>query len=625
MDSDLLYLPSPDVQSDNAWVLADAPTSPAVSVLKDAQLLSSSKNGMASPTESETSSPSPLSASLCDSRFISRVKMDVSLELRQVKCRKSVTNADPRKLKVFLDRVSPKSPAPATSGAGASSANPKDAPSNGAHRRSLVARVTKTLARQSGVQDTKAQLGQAWRGAVKQPAPASAGDQADAVDSESEHTDDDDDDDDDDSAEEVIEAVVPPAPVVARPATARTPSARGAPAPLVSSTASQSSQRTGSARAQLAAITTEVLGLVNLRPVSQMLANAQFRDQLEVAMRANPTAPTSTYSPVFPRQAVSSRPVSINSPEDAFRQVRMHYSTSNDAGTTNRNAAAATSRPTRALDDDQHQLDDAFEHVNLSDLDGSEEHVRAPIPAFMDRMVTDTMEEDMDNLMQWRRVTSFLEDDEMRNHFESHLLRHVERAGITRRSENLVAGGRSRRPRVVHNNAAGATAIASNNTSNGYNGSNAGGASLSAQVSVTRSTEVSSPNAGATHGKLVSLEAQLTHLQHHVNDLRRMMKIQCELQADMQRAIRQEVAALLHGYKEGLSPESAAKSVDSVAVAKGNCAVCLEQPIDSLLYGCGHMCSCHACGLSLKIQGKSCPICRAPIKDVVKAYVASSL
>lgn len=53
------------------------------------------------------------------------------------------------------------------------------------------------------------------------------------------------------------------------------------------------------------------------------------------------------------------------------------------------------------------------------------------------------------------------------------------------------------------------------------------------------------------------------------------------------------------------------------------CSVCLERPIDCVLYTCGHMCMCHECAVGVYhagTEGGSCPICRQTIKDVIKIY-----
>ncbi|XP_029376784.1 E3 ubiquitin-protein ligase NEURL1-like isoform X2 [Echeneis naucrates] len=51
------------------------------------------------------------------------------------------------------------------------------------------------------------------------------------------------------------------------------------------------------------------------------------------------------------------------------------------------------------------------------------------------------------------------------------------------------------------------------------------------------------------------------------------------------------------------------------------CTICYENVVDTVLYACGHMCLCHACGLKLKkMPNACCPICRRTIKDIIKIY-----
>ncbi|KAG3265259.1 neuralized E3 ubiquitin protein ligase 1B [Ictidomys tridecemlineatus] len=65
----------------------------------------------------------------------------------------------------------------------------------------------------------------------------------------------------------------------------------------------------------------------------------------------------------------------------------------------------------------------------------------------------------------------------------------------------------------------------------------------------------------------------------------------------------------------GLSPPEPAGS------RNGECTVCFDGEVDTVIYTCGHMCLCHGCGLRLKRQPRACcPICRRPIKDVIKIY-----
>uniref|UniRef100_A0A3B5LNN1 Neuralized E3 ubiquitin protein ligase 1Aa n=1 Tax=Xiphophorus couchianus TaxID=32473 RepID=A0A3B5LNN1_9TELE len=51
------------------------------------------------------------------------------------------------------------------------------------------------------------------------------------------------------------------------------------------------------------------------------------------------------------------------------------------------------------------------------------------------------------------------------------------------------------------------------------------------------------------------------------------------------------------------------------------CTICYENMVDTVLYACGHMCLCYACGLKLKKMANACcPICRRTIKDIIKTY-----
>ena len=50
------------------------------------------------------------------------------------------------------------------------------------------------------------------------------------------------------------------------------------------------------------------------------------------------------------------------------------------------------------------------------------------------------------------------------------------------------------------------------------------------------------------------------------------------------------------------------------------CTVCFEAAANAVFYKCGHVCCCVGCGQKLKMRGDPCPICRAPIDDVIRFY-----
>lgn len=69
----------------------------------------------------------------------------------------------------------------------------------------------------------------------------------------------------------------------------------------------------------------------------------------------------------------------------------------------------------------------------------------------------------------------------------------------------------------------------------------------------------------------------------------------------------------LQQWSEGLQPTPGQPS---------ECSICYERSIDSVLYMCGHMCMCHPCAIQQWCGkgGGHCPLCRAPIKDVIRIY-----
>lgn len=144
-----------------------------------------------------------------------------------------------------------------------------------------------------------------------------------------------------------------------------------------------------------------------------------------------------------------------------------------------------------------------------------------------------------------------------------------------------------------------------------------------------------------------ALEPVVQALREEVNILKNVISASFDLQLDIQRSIRQEVSAAMNSpvklsmrpqhvqdtsvctsepsSSSGTPMETSAPAAEksSKPVAAGTCTVCLEAHIDSLLYGCGHMCTCARCGRQLIAIGQPCPICRAPVRDVVRAFMVT--
>ncbi|CAF3349414.1 unnamed protein product [Rotaria socialis] len=115
--------------------------------------------------------------------------------------------------------------------------------------------------------------------------------------------------------------------------------------------------------------------------------------------------------------------------------------------------------------------------------------------------------------------------------------------------------------------------------------------------------------------------SNIDELSTRLDSMQQMIQLMFTMQMDMQRLLRQDVAsALANSSTSAINPPTQ-------PVQAGHCTVCLSAIADTVLYRCGHLCVCYMCGLQLQqatsANACKCPICRAPVDDILRVYRSS--
>ncbi|CAI9768550.1 unnamed protein product [Fraxinus pennsylvanica] len=119
------------------------------------------------------------------------------------------------------------------------------------------------------------------------------------------------------------------------------------------------------------------------------------------------------------------------------------------------------------------------------------------------------------------------------------------------------------------------------------------------------------------------LRIDMARLHQKMTNMQSILESCMDMQIELQRSVQQELSAALNrsivstGICWGNMPKD-----ESLwdHVKKGICCICCDCKIDSLLYRCGHMCTCSKCADNLIKDKGNCPMCDAPVVEAVQAY-----
>ncbi|XP_053406797.1 uncharacterized protein LOC128559399 [Mercenaria mercenaria] len=357
------------------------------------------------------------------------------------------------------------------------------------------------------------------------------------------------------------------------------------------------------------AVVIEIQGLSQQQRVSNTLQTAAFRRHLENIIRGSIRTVAQSHSPSSSHQPT---PSPVNTPARAQTPVADAVSSvaerrdSVSSNSTTSSSSVSVDYNTRVQDPRG-----LLGAVLNNGIPPPPPPMQMPVqerPANVDWNIVEDMQQEslvqeVSELVHRRLVTSTLEG-EFRNVLELHIRNRVDATGTDgRRVQEFIRSI----PQSQHH--------VQNDFSNigipppGENWETASITSISATAVPYTQTNLHMSR------EIASLKAQL-------QEMKNMMKVSFDLQMDIQRSIRQEVAAGIAAATAGNKDNATAPqtTVRSQPVNDTHCLICLDNHSDSVLYQCGHMCVCYPCGRHLMDRNAKCPVCRAPIRDIIRAY-----
>ncbi|XP_019168874.1 PREDICTED: serine/threonine-protein kinase pakD-like [Ipomoea nil] len=120
------------------------------------------------------------------------------------------------------------------------------------------------------------------------------------------------------------------------------------------------------------------------------------------------------------------------------------------------------------------------------------------------------------------------------------------------------------------------------------------------------------------------LMGHMEQLHQEMSEIRRALISCIDMQVKLQNSIKDEVVSAFNQLGKDnvkVPSEDECKSKVDECKSKRNCIMCHEMVVNALLYRCGHMITCYKCAQELQWGDGKCPVCQAPIMDVVRACV----
>ncbi|XP_067944022.1 uncharacterized protein [Watersipora subatra] len=355
-------------------------------------------------------------------------------------------------------------------------------------------------------------------------------------------------------------------------------------------------------------VTIEVQGLLQTRSVSSMLQSVQFRRSLENAVRshlggsasrrpretvrpaeqATATAQLNSTVPIPP----SGSPPSVVNEEPAVSAIARHEA-AQPFSRQPVNAQPVNAQPVNA------------QPVNAQQSSGDAE-------VLMRQLNHDNFVMEISELVHRQIVSSTLRGD-FRDRLERHVGRRIAESG---RDGHAVQEQILRLPPsgIIRNDF-----------------SHLGIPAPHDQQQIDDAVSVISATASATIPYAQSnaaVQREMSAMKAQIAQLSNMLKMSLDLQMDIQRSIRQEVAAAVSQASVSNTVTNAATvpttQLRSQRANDSKCIVCIEDDADAVLYRCGHICICYSCALRMRSANGNCPVCRAPISDILRAYRISN-